>query len=289
MQTGRKFSSPFPSAVGYDFLTMGRLEERAAIITGGASGIGEATVRAFVREGARVVIADLQNERGEALAAELGDAALFQRTDVSSEDDVRGAVECCVREYGQVDVMFNNAGFVGGPGPIAQIPVEEFDRTLGVLLRGVFLGMKHAAAVMQPRGIGSIISTASIAGIAGGTGTHVYAAAKAAVIQLTRSVALEMAPDGVRVNCIAPGGVATPLTQTFGDQSVPIDVVQKALVSYQPLRRAGLPEDIANAALWLASDEASFVTGHTLVVDGGYTAGTPWHKQSSTLTQRPPS
>ena len=268
---------------------MDRLNGRTAIITGGASGIGEATVRRFVAEGARVVIADVQDDRGEELARELGDVALFQHTDVTNEDDVRAAVERCVREFGELDVMFNNAGFVGGAGPISSIPVEEFDRTIAVLLRGVFLGMKHAAAAMQARGTGSIISTASIAGLTGGTGTHVYAAAKSAVIQLTRSVALEMAASGVRVNCICPGGVATPLVQSVGDQVLPIEVVEKALASYQPLRRAGLPEDIANAALWLASDESSFVTGHALVVDGGYTAGTPWHKQAPSLTQRPPS
>jgi NAD(P)-dependent dehydrogenase (short-subunit alcohol dehydrogenase family) len=267
---------------------MSRLEGRAAIITGGASGIGEASVRAFVSEGARVIVADVQDARGEALARDLGDPVVYQHTDVTREDDVRAAVERCVREFGQLDVMFNNAGFVGGAGPIAALAADEFDRTLAVDLRGVYLGMKHAASVMQPRGSGSIISTASIAGIAGGTGTHAYAAAKAAVIQLTRSVALELAESNVRVNCICPGGIATPLTQEFGGQTLPIDVVKKGLTSYQPLRRAGLPEDIASAAVWLASDESSFVTGHALVVDGGYTAGTPWRRQSPALTLRPP-
>jgi len=267
---------------------MKRLEGRAAVITGGASGIGEASVRAFVLEGTHVVIADIQDERGEALASELGASVVYQRTDVSREDDVRAAVECCVREFGQIDVMFNNAGFVGGSGPIAELPVEEFDRTIAVLLRGVYLGMKHAAATMQPRGAGNIISTSSIAGLAGGTGTHVYAAAKAAVIQLTRSVAVELAESNIRVNCICPGGIATPLTQSVAEQEIPLDVVKKALAAYQPLHRAGLPEDIASAALWLASDESSFVTGHALVVDGGYTAGTPWRRQPPSLTQRPP-
>jgi NAD(P)-dependent dehydrogenase (short-subunit alcohol dehydrogenase family) len=268
---------------------MKRLEGRAAVITGGASGIGEASVRAFVREGARVVIADIQDERGEALARELGGAARYQRTDVSNEDDVRAAVERCTREFGQIDVMFNNAGFVGGPGPIAELPVDEFDRTVAVLLRGVFLGMKHAAAAMQPRGAGNIISTSSIAGLAGGTGTHVYAAAKAAVIQLTRSVAVELAESNIRVNCICPGGIATPLTQSVGEQRIPLDAVKQGLASYQPMQRAGLPEDIAHAAVWLASDESSFVTGHALVVDGGYTSGTPWRRQPPTLTKRPPN
>jgi len=265
----------------------GRLEGRTAIITGGASGIGEATVRLFVREGARVVIADIQDDRGTTLAAELGDAAVYQRTDVSDEDAVRAAVQRAVDAFGTLDIMFNNAGFVAGAGPVSQIPVGEFDRALGVLLRGVFLGMKHAAAVMQPRRSGSIISTASIAGITAGSGTHVYSAAKAAVIQLTRSVALELAEDNIRVNCICPGGVATPLTQAVGKQTVPIEAVRQALSDFQPLQRAGAPDDIANAALWLAGDESSFVTGHALVVDGGYTAGVPWRKQSPLFTRGP--
>jgi NAD(P)-dependent dehydrogenase (short-subunit alcohol dehydrogenase family) len=141
---------------------------------------------------------------------------------------------------------------------------------------------------MQARGAGNIISTSSIAGLAGGTGTHVYAAAKAAVIQLTRSVAVELAESNIRVNCICPGGIATPLTQAVGDQAIPLEVVKKGLAAYQPMQRAGLPEDIANAAVWLAGDESSFVTGHALVVDGGYTAGTPWRRQPPSLTKRPP-
>ncbi len=266
---------------------MERLQDRTAIITGGASGIGEATVRLFVAEGARCVIADIQDERGEALAAELGDAAIYQRTDVSHEDDVRAAVARAVAQFGGLDIMFNNAGYVGAPGPIAQVPVAEYDRLNAVLLRGVFLGIKHAAAVMQPQRRGVILSTASIGGFRGGEGTHLYGALKAAVIQLTKSVALELAEDDVRVNCIAPGGVATPLSAAVGDQTIPIDILEKVLAKFQPLHRAGTPQDIARAALWLASDEASFVTGHTLVVDGGYLAGTPWPKQSPTMTRRP--
>ena len=266
---------------------MGRLQDKVAIVTGGASGIGEATVRLFVAEGARCVIADIQDDKGEALATELGDAAVYARTDVSREDDVRGAVERAVSEFGRLDVMFNNAGYVGAPGPIAQVPVEEYDRLSGVLLRGVFLGIKHAAAVMQPQGSGVILNTASIGAFRGGEGTHLYGALKAAVVQLTKSAALELAEQNVRVNAIAPGGVATPIAESLTGAAIPLDVVRKSLENFQPLRRAGLPEDIARAALWLASEDASFVTGHTLVVDGGYMAGTPWPQQSPLMTRRP--
>lgn len=263
------------------------MKDRVAVITGGASGIGEATVRLFAAEGARCVIADIQDDRGAALAAELGDVVAYHHTDVSREDDVRGAVAFAIERFGGLDVMFNNAGYVGAPGPIAQIPVDEYDRLSAVLLRGVFLGIKHAAAVMQPQRRGVILSTASIGGFRGGEGTHLYGALKAAVIQLTKSAALELAEDSVRVNAIAPGGIATPLSATVGEQVLPLSVIEKALAQFQPLRRAGMPDDIARAALWLASDDASFVTGHTLVVDGGYLAGTPWPKQAPSMTRRP--
>lgn len=268
---------------------MGRLEGNVAVITGGASGIGEGTVRTFVREGARVVIADIQDDKGQALAKELGAAAVYQRADVSDEADIRAAVERAMAEFGRLDVMFNNAGIGGVAGPIAQIEAEAYDRTMSVLLRGVFLGMKHAAAVMQPQGSGSIISTASVAGMMGGDAPHVYSTAKAAIIHLTRSVALELAMDNVRVNCICPGGIATPLVSTFNEQTFPIEAVAKALANFQPIRRGGRPDDIANAALWLASDESSFVTGQAIVVDGGYAAGKPWDRQPEIFrAKRPP-
>lgn len=260
---------------------MGRLDGKTAVITGGASGIGEATVRLFVAEGARVLIADIQDERGRRLAGELGGGAAYQRTDVSREADVRGAVAAAVDRFGRLDCIFNNAGYGGIGGGIEDTPVEAFDETMGVLLRGVFLGMKHAAAVMKRQGAGSIISTASVAGLRTGYGPHVYSTAKAAVIQLTRSVAMELGESGVRVNCICPGGIATPIFgKAFGmdaeaaDQAV--TVMKSALTQFQPIRRSGLPDDIAQAALWLASDESSFVNGHALVVDGGLTGGRQW-------------
>jgi NAD(P)-dependent dehydrogenase (short-subunit alcohol dehydrogenase family) len=258
-----------------------RLAGKVALVTGGASGIGEATVRLFVAEGASVVIADLQDERGRRVAAELGVRAAYEHADVSREADVKAAVDATVARFGRLDCIFNNAGYGGVGGRIGEIPVEGFDATLGVLLRGVFLGMKHAAPVMTRQGSGSIISTASIAGLRTGLGPHVYSAAKAAVIHLTRTVAMELGEHNVRVNCICPGGIATPifgkglgLSPERAEEIVPL--MKGVLENLQPIKRAGLPEDIAQAALWLASDDSTFVNGHALVVDGGLTGGRSW-------------
>src|SRR5258706_3029392 len=190
---------------------MDKLDGKVAVIPGGASGIGHAAVRLFVEEGCRVVIADLQDDKGAALAEELGKSASYRHVDVSREADVSGAIAHAVARFGRLDCIFNNAGAGGVTGPIAEIPAEGFDATIGVLLRGVFLGMKHAAPVMKRQGSGSIISTASVAGLRTGLGPHIYSAAKAAVIHLTHSVAMELGESGVRVNCICPGGIATPI------------------------------------------------------------------------------
>ena len=256
---------------------MGVLQGRVALVTGGASGIGAATVRRFAAEGARVVIVDLQDALGEALAEELGAAAVYQHADVAREADVAAAVDRALDGFGRLDVCFNNAGFGGALGPIAEIPAAEFDATVGVLLRGVFLGIKHAARAMLPQRAGSILSTASVAALQAGFGPHVYSACKAAVVQLTRSVAMELGESGVRVNCICPGGIATPLlTRAFGELPGAQDFLKTTLAAAQPIRRAGLPEDIAEAALFLASDASSFVNGHALVVDGGLSGGRLW-------------
>ncbi|HXA95477.1 MAG TPA: glucose 1-dehydrogenase [Candidatus Dormibacteraeota bacterium] len=260
---------------------MGKLDGKVAVITGGASGIGEATVRLFVDEGCRVVVADVLDERGRRLVDGIGKSAVYVHADVSQETQVRAAVEHAVSHFGRLDCVFNNAGLAGVSGPIAEIPVDGFDRTIGILLRGVFLGMKHAAPIMKRQGTGSIVSTASVAGLQAGFGPHVYSAAKAAVIHLTRSVAMELGESGVRVNCICPGGIATPI---FGkalglDEAAADEAAKKmetVLSTHQPIQRAGLPEDIAQAALWLASDGSRFVTGHALVVDGGLTGGRMW-------------
>ena len=257
---------------------MGRLDEKVAIVTGGASGIGEGTVRRFVEEGARVVIADVADERASQLAEELGPKTLFLHVDVSQEEQVEAAVAQAVDKWGRLDCMFNNAGFGGVSGPIEDTDMAAYDETMAVLLRGVFLGIKYAAAVMKEQRHGSIISTASIAGVQAGFGPVVYSAAKAAVMHLTRCVALELAEFEVRANAICPGLTLTNIfTAALGlDESAreqAMSRVDYALHDWAPLGRSGLPADIANAALWLASDESSYVTGQSIVVDGGLTAG----------------
>jgi NAD(P)-dependent dehydrogenase (short-subunit alcohol dehydrogenase family) len=260
---------------------MGKLDGKVAVITGGASGIGDATVRLFVEEGCRVVVADVQDDRGARLAAELGKSASYLHADVSQEAQVSGAIAHAVSRFGRLDCLFNNAGAGGVAGPIEEIPADGFDHTMGVLLRGVFLGIKHAAPVMKRQGGGSIISTASVAGLQAGYGPHVYSAAKAAVVHLTRSVAMELGESGVRVNCICPGGIATPIFGSALGLAGPeadrvAELMKTLLATRQPIQRAGLPEDIARAALWLASEESSFVNGHALIVDGGLTGGRMW-------------
>jgi len=260
---------------------MGRLEGKVAIITGGASGIGEASARLFVEEGASVLIADVQDDKGWTLAEELGIRAEYLHADVSLESDVEALVSRAVEAYGRLDCMFNNAGIAGPTGPIESVNVESFNEAIGVLLRGVFLGIKHAAPVMKRQGSGSIVNTASVAGLRTGYGNHIYSAAKAGVIQLTRSVAMELGESGVRVNCICPGFIPTPMIGRARGLSIAeadrkLDPIRKSFTMAQPLQRPGAPADIAKAALWLASDDSSFVNGHALVVDGGVTGGRMW-------------
>lgn len=270
---------------------MGRIEGKVAVVTGGASGIGEGTVRLFVEEGARVVISDIQDARGEKLAEELGTNASYYHTDVSQEEEVRAAVAHAVKKWGRLDCMFNNAGFGGVSGAIEETDMAAYDETVAVLLRGVVLGMKHAAPVMKRQGSGSIISTASVAGVGIGFGPHVYSACKAAVIHLTKSVANELGESGVRVNAICPGGIATPI---FGkgmglspeQADLTIDLMKERLAAGQPIKRSGLPRDIAEAALWLASDASSFVSGHALVVDGALTTGRLWSERQQARDAR---
>ena len=252
-----------------------RLQGKVAVITGGASGIGAASVSRFIQEGCRVVIGDIQRGPGEAFAAGFGDAAAFAVCDVTKEDQVAALVDLAVSHFGQLDIMFNNAGIVGAVGPIDTTPGAEWSLTLDILLNGVFYGMKHAARVMKPRGTGSIISMASTAGRMGGLGPHAYAAAKHAVVGLTKNVGAELCRFGIRVNAIAAASMATPMVAAVltGDPGN-IEEAKRILAGVSPLRdRPGLAEDVANAALWLASDESGYTNGHTLTTDAGVTVG----------------
>jgi len=253
-----------------------RLKDRVAVITGGASGMGRGTVMRFLDEGAAVVVADFNEDTGKqtlALAAERNhkDRVRFIRTDVAKEADIERMIKLAIAEFGRLDIVFNNAGVGGALGPIWDVDVEEWDYTFDVLAKGVFLGIKHAARAMKQQGQGgSIINTASVAGLSGGAGPAVYSAAKAAVINLTKAAAMQLAGDRIRVNAICPGGILTGLT----DRGDPASA-GKRMDSFQPWPEHGKPEHIAGAALFLASDDSEFVTGEALVVDGGLTAAGP--------------
>lgn len=258
----------------------GRLHGKVAVITGGASGMGLATVKRFVDEGARVVIGDLQGEPGTRLARELGADVRFRLTDVSREADVEALVGLAVDEFGRLDCMFNNAGFGGVAGELVDLDLgAAYRNTVDVLFTGVLAGVKHAARAMRRAGGGSIINTASVAGLRGGYGPHVYSAMKAAVVSLSRSAALELGADGIRVNAICPGFIATAIFA--GQRNWSYETRQRFIGELErfpattPIRRAGLGPDIAAMALYLASDESTFVTGQQFVVDGGLMAGNP--------------
>lgn len=254
----------------------GRLEGKVAIITGGTSGIGRGTVDLFLAEGAKVVAADLQDHKGEAMERELGKNFSYCRTNVAHEDEVKNLVDHTIKKFGHLDVMFNNAGMGGVGGALHEIDMQGFDDTIGVLLKGVVLGYKYAVPHMTAQKSGSIISTASVAGLQAGYGPLVYSACKAAVHHFSRCAALQLAPDFVRSNAICPGGIATSIfganlgTQVADQLAV---VMQEHLAKIQPTPRSGMPNDIAETALFLASDASTFVTGQTIAVDGGLTAG----------------
>lgn len=247
------------------------LSKQVAIITGGASGLGRATVELFIKEGAKVVIADVNSELGEALASELGAAAAFQQTDVANPQQMQELVDFAINTFGDLHIMFNNAGISGAVHySFLEDDLEDFHRVIDVNLFGVMLGSQYAGRYMAKKGRGSIINTSSIAGIKPGLPLISYRAAKAGVIHFTKSIARELGEYGVRVNCIAPGHI--PAAQTFYDME---DMVRRV----QPLRRQGKPNDVANAALYLASELSAQVTGLVLPVDGGSNLGGPLEKQ----------
>lgn len=250
---------------------MKRLDGKVAIVTGGASGMGRATVMRFLDEGARVVVADLNEANGAETVAVAGarghgDGIAFRRCDVALEADVSALVAEAVTRFGRLDIAYLNAGVGGAFGPIAETDVEGWDYTFAVLARSVFLGMKHASVAMKKNGGGVILVTASIAGMVGGGGSHAYSAAKAAVINLIENVATELGPDRIRVVGIAPGVISTPLVHRGRPEKF------ERQFARQPWPDRGEPEHIADVATFLASDEARFITGETIKVDGGLLA-----------------
>jgi NAD(P)-dependent dehydrogenase (short-subunit alcohol dehydrogenase family) len=246
---------------------MGELDHRVAIVTGGASGLGLGMAEVFVAEGARVVVADVDDDGGQAAATRLGPAAAYHRTDVSDADQIQAAVDFAVAHFGGLHVMCNNAGIGGSFQRFLDDDFADFDRVMAVNVRGVMVGCQRAARHMAEHGGGAIVNTTSIGGINAGPGVMAYRASKAAVIHITRSVAVELAALGVRVNCIAPAHIPTAINAAI-DQSVIVRLMQ-------PLQRVGSPHDVANAALFLASDRAAQITGIVMPVDGGTTAGPP--------------
>ncbi|MEC7916236.1 MAG: SDR family oxidoreductase [Actinomycetota bacterium] len=254
----------------------GTLESKVAIVTGGASGMGLATVRRFLEEGASVVVGDLNAENGRSALEDLNAEGYegkirFTVTDVSVEDDVAAMTELAVDAFGRLDVVFNNAGIGGAFGPITELEVEDWDKTFHILVRSVFLGTKHAARVMIDQGEGgSIINTASIAGMGGGAGPQAYSAAKAAVVSLAKTTAVELAPHNIRVNAICPGVIFTPLMHSGNEEQA-----EEVVAEIQPLPKRGEGSDIAGMALFLASSDSSFITGQEHIVDGGLLANGP--------------
>jgi len=268
---------------------MGRLDGKVAIIAGGTSGIGKRTVERFVEEGAFVIIAARREAEGRTIARALGDTVDFVRTDVAREEDVKAVIDFAVRRHGRLDCLFNNAGSPAPVGGIETVPLEGAERAMAVLFGGVFLGIKHAAPIMMRQRAGSIINNGSVAGSrAGYSSSMIYSAAKAAVIHLSKVAAMQLGECNVRVNSLSPGGIATGI---FGKAlGLPTEraeqtaaVVAKALAAMQPIPRAGMPDDIANAAVFLASDESTFLTGQDIVVDGGLIGGRMWTPQQEGL------
>lgn len=242
-----------------------RLADKVAIVTGGVRGLGRAIVEQFNEQGARVVVADVLEEEGTALATELGDGVSFERLDVSDEANWRGVVDSCATAFGRLDILVNNAGVVG-MAPLHEETLEGFERVMSVNSTGVFLGMREAVRVMLGQGGGAIVNVSSTWGLVGAPGAAAYHASKGAVTVMTKNAAVTYAGNGIRVNSIHPGPMQTAIADEVGEEGM------KATADRTPMRRVSDPSEVAGAAVYLASDEASFTTGASLLVDGGYTA-----------------
>ncbi|KAK1275024.1 Momilactone A synthase [Acorus gramineus] len=246
---------------------MQRLEGKVALITGGASGIGECTARLFHAHGAKLVIADIQDDLGKSISDQLGGPSecLYMHCDVTSEPDVEQAVDAAVSAFGTLDIMYNNAGRIDVPKPITETSQADFESVVSTNLTGAFLGTKHAARVMVPRARGGcIVSTASVCAVVGGTGTHAYTASKHALLGLMKSAAFELGQHGIRVNLVSPYAVATPLA--FNGFAMGCGNLKGVALK---------AEDVAHAVLYLSSDDAKYVSGHNLLVDGGFSVVNP--------------
>jgi NAD(P)-dependent dehydrogenase (short-subunit alcohol dehydrogenase family) len=272
---------------------MGELAGKVAIVTGGSSGIGRATAQLFVAEGAKVVIADIADDKGQALARSLGDSAIYQHCDVGEREQVQALADRAVAHFGGLHVMFNNAGIACAPFPqFVDDSLADFHKVMSVNLLGPMLGTQAAARHMKDHGGGAILNNASIAGLLAGQAMMTYRASKAGLIQFSKSAAIDLARYGIRVNCLVPGHIRTELSSfeakgAEAEAAARVDAaVNEVYLSNQPLKRRGLPEDVAQAALFLVSDRAKQITGIAMPVEGGVTAGDPVNHLQDILEAR---
>ena len=248
------------------------MQDKVALVTGGTAGIGRAAAVAFARQGARVVVCARREAQGEQtlqLIRDAGGDGFFMQADVSDEPAMQGLIQAIVERYGRLDYAFNNAGFGGLPGPMVQGTRENWDRVISVNLTGTWLCMKYELQQMLPQGHGAIVNMASVGGVFGTPGIAPYVAAKHGIVGLTKTAAMEYAPFGVRINVVAPGGINTEMLDQL---MLPPEALQK-FGEFHPIKRLGTPEEVANAVVWLCSDQATYVTGTVFMVDGGVTAG----------------